>query len=318
MTTKQKTLIAAGAVAVILVGGWLYAQHRATAVARDVVDGFIIRHDLRGQVSYDALSASPFGSMSVSGVRIKLSPTTAITLSSLDISDLESKHDQLSSVSLEASGVEVPVLAMARDKASGLDLRDALGLGYTKLSGRASLALHYDDMKGSASIESAGEMKDAGSWKAKISLAGIDPNSVNALSGMADGHAQANGLARLLAAGQGLASLMLVEADVSLDNAGIHKREVTLTDQDLPPDGSAGPAPIAGLDETQLVRDGMAPSDAAATHAALQTWMNKGGQIKIATTLSQPLPLFRNGNLFAPSFDGLAGFLAATKSRISD
>lgn len=322
MTKQNKIAAAAGAAILVMIGGgWLFAKHQATSIAQDQIDGFIIRHDLRGKIAYDDLSASPFGSISLSGVKLKLSPANIISIASLDISHVEMKYDQLRSITLAARGAEIPLLSIAREQGNAdAALRGAIGMGYTTLKGDLGLSLRYEDVKGTLSVETTGTVTDAGSWTAKLSLGNIDPTSVSTLYNMANVPAQANPFAILAAAGQGLqglASVSLAEADVAIDNAGLYKRDQEITARDLPQEGTGAEAKPA-LDEMELVKAGMAPSEASSALAAVDGWMRKGGALKIKTNLAQPLPLFRNANLMLPAFNSPAGFLAATKSSISN
>lgn len=318
--TKNKVLIGAGAALVVVVGGWFLVKQQAAAAARDRIDGFLIRNNLRETVSYDGLSASPFGSVTLSGVKVKLSPAATVSVDSLALSGLEMKNDQLRGLDLEADGIDVPLLAMTRaDRHRDGQSVELIGLGYTNLTGKLSLSAHYDDQKQTIAVETAGDVKDAGAWKLKLGLGGVDPRAVTALSGLNASAAQANPLALLGMAGQGLqylGSLTLSVAEISVDNAGLTKRQAQIPDQPLPVEGAA---PVGkSFDETELVRAGMAPSEAVAARQAVDTWLAKGGTLKLASNLSQPLPLFVGGNLFAPTFDDVPGYLAVTKSRISN
>ena len=324
MMTKQKKIAAAASAAFILLvgGGWQFAKHQATNIAQDNIDGFIIRHDLRGKIAYDDLSASPFGSVTLSGVKLKLSPTNSVSIAALDISNVEMKYDQLRSVTLAARGTEIPLLAIAREQ-RGVDagLRTMIGMGYTTLKGDLGLSVRYEDMKGILSVETSGNFTDFGAWAAKISLGGIDPNSVSTLYNMANVPAETNPFAILAAAGQGLqglASVSLAQAEVSIDSSGFYKRDSEVIGYDLPPEGAAAQGPESIVDEMELVKAGMAPSEASTTRAAVDSWVRKGGSLKIKTNLAQPLALFRNANFLMPAFSSPAGYLAATKSSISN
>lgn len=321
MMTKQQKLIAAGAVIVVL-GGWGFAKHQASTIARDKIDGFLIRHNLRDTVSYADLSASPFGSATLSGVKVKVSPTTAITIGALDISDVEMKNDQLHGIAITAGKIEVPLLALAREQQnSDRQIHNAIGMGYTTLTGDISAALRYDDQKGMVALQTTGEVKDAGSWKVKFRMGGVDATTVNTLYGLANAPAQTKGLAWLALAGQGLqglAAISLAEADVTVDNSGMYKRNTEITNLELPSDGNPAGMQEKFLNEEDLVRAGMAPSEAQASRATLDNWLKKGGSLRVATNLIQPLPLLRNGNLSTPAFDSPASYLVATKSRISN
>lgn len=317
---KNKGMIAAGVALIILGGGWIYAKHHATALAKDQVDGFLIRHNLTGQVSYQDLSASPFGSATLFGVKIATFPGSPILIGALEISDVEMKADQLRGIHITADGTELPLLAIARQQRhSDKMVREALGLGYTTLNGAISASLRYDEQKASVALETAGDIRDLGAWKAKLRLANLDAATVATLYGLSNSAAQMGGLALLGVmgqAGEALTRLSLAEADFSIDNSGFFKRANEVTDRDMPLEGATDTAPA--FDEAELVRAGMVPSEASSARNAMDNWLRKGGSLRVSSNLSQPFPLFRDGNIFAPSFDSLPGFLVATKSRIGN
>lgn len=322
MTNQKKLLIAAGVAVVLIGGGWTFAKYKATSVAKDQIDGYIIRHNLGGQVSYEGLSASPFGSVTLSGVRMTVSPANNVTIGSLDISNVEMKYDQIRSISISARDIQIPLLAIVKEDLVREELiRNLIGEGYVTLTGSASSSMRYDDQRGTLALETAGDIQDVGSWKEKVSFANVDPSAMNALYGLANAPKVTNDLATLGTLGlalQGLASLSLAEAELSVDNSGIHKRTLDIPGDALPPDATATVDVISAKDEMALVRAGMTPSEAHDTSKAAETWLQKGGTLKLATHLSQPLPLFRNGNISSPAFDNPLGFLAAAKVRISN
>lgn len=323
MMTREKTLLAAAGVILVLIGGgWAFARHEATSIAKDRVDGYIIRYNLRGKVTYEDLSASPFGSATLSDVRVILSPGNSIAIASLDVSNIDMKADELRAITISAHGAQVPLLAIAREENSNGKLpRNLIGMGYTILSGDIGASIRYDEQRGTLALESTGNIKDAGSWKARLSFANIEPGAMSALYSLTSALKQENGLAILAAAGQGiqnLNSLAIEDAEVILDNSGIHERDRQVTDLDLPPDltDSIVGDPAGG--EMELVKAGMTPSEAHANREALMTFISKGGTLKMATNLSEPLPLFRNGNLLTPSFTDPLEFLAATRTHVSN
>lgn len=316
----NKPLIAAGVALIILGGGWMYAKHQATVIAKDRIDGFLIRNNLTAQVSYQDLSASPFGSATLSGVKLASPSGSAVSIGSLEISDVEMKGDQLRAVRISAEKAEVPLLAMARQQRNpDKVLREAIGLGYTSLTGSVDALLRYDEQKAAIDFETSGEIRDLGTWTAKLRVANLDAATINTLYALSNNAAQLGGLALLSVmgqAGEALTRLSLAEADVAIDNSGLFKRANEITDHDMPSEGAAEVS--SAFDERELVRAGIAPSEAAITRNTVENWLRKGGSLRVASNLGQPLPLFRGGNIFAPSFDSLPGFLVATKSRISN
>lgn len=317
----KKGAIGLGAVALLAGGAWAFASHQATTIARDKVDGFIVRNNLRDKVSYADLSASPLGSATLTGVKISLSPAAAIKIGSLEISDVEMKNDLMERISVSAKSAEIPLLAMARQRFLGSTFDDAIGLGYTTLTGDVAVAARLDEDKGMLHFETSGEMRDAGSWKFKIDLGGISAKMIGSLTALSQSAQNENAYALAADEGlRGLGHLTLSRAELTLDNTGLRKRFGEVTDLDLPPDGNAQDAPQGPIDndETRLVQAGMSPAEAHAARTAVTNWMKNGGSITVATNLDTPLPLFQHGNLFAPAFDGVGGFLVATRSKITN
>ncbi|MBF0325552.1 MAG: hypothetical protein HQL42_10815 [Alphaproteobacteria bacterium] len=315
--TKNKTLIVAGLVMIVAGGGWMIAKSKATAQAKDAIDGFLIRTKLAAEVRYRDLSASPFGSATLSGVTLGASSPTPVVVGSIDISDIEMKGDQLRAIRIVAKDAEIPLLSIARQQHRPDDMmKTAIGLGYSRVTATLETAIRFDESKGALAVDSSGKVADGGSWDARVRLAGIDAKAVDALYGLANGGKALGGAAVLGligSLGDNLTRLSLVEMKVGVDNSGWFKRANTITDLDMPPDGANGPA----FDEAELIRAGMAPSEAQAARRSVETWLKSGGGLNVATNLGQPLPLFR-GSVFAPSFTDLPAFLAMTKSRIGN
>lgn len=313
----NKKLIAGGLVLVVAALGWVWAGHQATKVAKDQIDGFLIRNGLAGDIRYQDLSASPFGTATLKGVSVMAASANPILLGKVQISDVELKGEQLRGISLSADTVEIPLLAFARQQRNLNDtLRDAIGLGYDAVRGEASLAVRYDDVRGTVSLQTSGSLNDAGGWKAKVVLGGISTNTVNELYTLAANARQLGGLALfglLGQAGDALARTALVEMDLGVDNGGWFKRAAQVPDTGVP----VAAVSSSGVDETQLVKAGMGPSDAHALRQKLDTWVSKGGALRVTSSLSQPLPLFR-GSILQPNFDGLAGFVVAARLNVTN
>lgn len=318
---RKKLTIGLAAFAVVLGGGWMFAKHQANTIAKDRIDGFLIRYNLKGTVAYDDVSGSPFGSATLSGVRVTTSPSTTIKAGSLTISDIEMKGDMIQSLSVAAKSVEVPLLAMARDSRRDATLHDAIGLGYTTLTGNVDVSARFDDQKSVLSFDTSGEARDAGSWKLKLKLGGLNSGTLNALYGMSQATGGDAGLGLLAVAGMGfqaLGQLTLAEASLTVDNSGYFKRSQDIPSADIPVGEGASAARALAVDETELVRGGMSPSEAQATREAVEGWMKKGGTLRIESNLTQPVALFKRGSLFSPTFDSLAEYLMLTKSKISN
>lgn len=316
-STKIKIALAAGGAVIVVGGGLLFAQHKASSTAKDQIDAFLIRTNLTEAVSYQDISASLFGSATLRGVTIK-SPDGSVAIDKVTISDVETKADRLRGIRIELAGANLPLLDMARrERQPDAATVEAIGLGYQTVVADLSVAFRYRDDKSELTLETAGTAQDAGAWTAKLRLAGIDPATMDMVADLPakmkdQGDAALFGV--MAQAGQSLGRLALAELDLGIDNSGQAKREREIPDVALPEDK---PALAADIDEKDLVKAGLTPSDAAALHKTVQDWVQKGGKLRMASHLEQPLPLFRNGNIMQPAITSFGGFLVATKSKIT-
>lgn len=324
MVDRKNLLIAVAAVLLAaLAGGWFYARHVASVAARDKVDGFLIRHDLGDRVSYGDVSASPFGSVVLSGVVIRLSPSNFISVASVEVSHVEMKSDEIRSIDIRATGAVLPLLSIVRENRNRNEMvRDLVAMGYTKIKGTIGFSIHYDDVRGTLSVQSTGDVVDAGSWDAKVSFAGIDRGAVSAVYGLADNASNAqNGLALLAMAGQGLrglASISVTDLELSLDDTELHGRLVQVTNKDLPSEEGVEAPRDTKDPEMKLIMAGMTPSEAQASVEAAARWLEKGGKLKMASNIVEPLALFRGGNILVPAFADADEFVAAARIHVSN
>jgi len=319
---KKKAGIGLVVGAVVLGGGFAFAKHQATLVAKDQIDGFLIRNKLQSSVTYDGLSASPFGSVTLSGITFK-GPQSRSTfkIETLNVSGVEMKGGMVQGITASAKSFELPLLDFARDNPRDSTYFEALGLGYTTITGNLNIEAHFDDQRQTLSLETSGDIKDSGSLKATLKLGGISPALMTQLNTLSQAVQSNNPFAVL---GTGIDGMMTItqmtlsQASITVDNSGLFKRQQEVTNADIPPDETATPQADQSINETELVKAGMLPSEAKATHEAVSSWLKNGGTIRIETNLAQPISLFRGGSWFAPAFDSPAGYLVATKSKISN
>jgi hypothetical protein len=319
----KKTGYGVTGLAVVAAMGWLPSSHVATQRAKDIVDGFLIRHDLQKEVAYADLSASPLGTVAISGVTITL-PNNAepVRIKTLKISDLRYRNDLVEAGRIRAESTELPALAFARGEKSRNSMwQDFVALGYETVTLNADVKASLD---GSAmTLESSGDARDIGSWSVKLGLGGINVPALESLAQTAMSANKGNVLGQLALAGsaiEALSGLTLISTELELDNSGVLKRAHAYPAEETPVD--VVKEQVAAENTTQqmqLIKAGVAPSDAQAMVKASSAWENKGGTIKLKTKLNRPLPLITGniltGNFFA--FSSAAEFLAATKAEVS-
>lgn len=322
---KQKIGIGLTATLLVVGGGWLYAKHQATLLARDQIDGFLIRNNLSSVVSFADVSASPFGSVELSGFSLRIAPNhTILTAETVVISNLDTVGSQVRAVTLSAKGLEVPLLALVRAGHRGSLPDQLIGLGYTTLTGDVSIGGRFDDQHQTLSVELKGDMSDFVSWNSSVKIGNVTPAAGKVIYGLIKSAAGDNSLLQTLSEVDGLqaiAQTTLVSANLSIDNSGYMKRLKKIPDTELPPDGASTAAQTTALNEADLVRAGMLPSQAKAAREALQGWEENGGPLRIETNFTTPIPLFRPEGRFgipAFAFSSSAAFIAATNAKVSN
>lgn len=316
---KQHLITGAAALVVVLGGGALYLGHAASSVAKDRVDGFLIRKDLNSKVSYGGISASMFGSVAIDTVTVTIGPQAKVRLGTVKVDHLDVHGDQLYGAKVTATGVDLVVPDLVR---SGMpELAGLAALGYKHLKGEVTFAFSYDDGKNSLVVETDGDFDGAGSWKSKFKLEGVQPSLIETVSDFAQ-KGGANPLAALGLMFQGAAAfttVQIADVDVTVDDRGIHQREAEFPDTALPPDTGAAPAKAA-IGERDLIKAGLNPSEAQDTAKTISAFVANGGTLHIRSDLDQPRPLFKPGNGFmpvVPAINSAAEFLALTKAKVS-
>jgi len=332
---KTTILVAGGAVAALalVVGGGAFAWWTATKEARDRIDAFLIRSNLVNVVSYDSVSATPFGTVKVSDLRVTVAPGAEIRIGKVKLADLSFDGNRLESAEVEADGISIPVKELAKTRAQFMPwLRELVGLGYDNLKGSISAEIQFDDDDKRLQISLEGEGDDAGSWSVRTSLANVSPAGMDALSALITDPASLAGAAFRSVLGAppaSIAEIQIGEIKGSLDNGELHAREKAIPDRALPPDLGT-PEVIEWIPEEQLVRAGMVPSAAKDTRTSVIRWMQNGGKVTFATDIKKPVPLYKGGsrgdsdplrillgqNQAEFAFPTLAAFVAATNLKI--
>ncbi|HML52976.1 MAG TPA: hypothetical protein PKC79_02675 [Solidesulfovibrio magneticus] len=340
MTLGRKQAIIGGLVlATIVAVGWIVAVRYATNIAKDGVDGFIIRHNLHDVVSYNGIYASPFGKVRLDGVAFKIGGLV-FHCGDVMFSGLGTDRDIPSNVDIVLSNLNIPTLDLAR---MGNPVAAFFSeMGYTSLQCQIGLSYHLDD-KGNFTVKTTGDVSRAGSWNFSLRLANVEQETFSALavlqkqlSAVVDSFSgtpgrmkrkgasdfNENDLANLLGAGsqfvKGLSAIKFASMDFVVNDSGIYDNMRKLPDEPLP-SGSNSVVSRAGkmLAETSLVMAGMGPSAAREIVAKVNGWIEKGGEISLATRLEHPIALIRPSvSSPEPVFDSFETFLVATKAKI--
>jgi hypothetical protein len=329
ITSHKQALVVGAAALLVLSGiGYFVARQQATAVARNRIDQFLNTTGLASILTYTDISASPFGTATLTGVTVK-GPDWGVVgkVDTMEISGIKMNGDVLSAANLSAKSFEFPVVDLARRYREVPMVAEAMGLGYSTLKGTIALSVVFDDAKKTLFLSMKGDVRDMGTIDASVKFGGTSSSLVEPLFAMAQSGQQTDPqefATRGIAALQSVAQTTLVEADVAVDNAGWFQREREITDSNMPGDGSAPPSLSANGRKSavaELERAGMAPSNAEAAIEADWKWSTAGGPLRMTTHIDQPIPLLRSsGFLGGPTFafDSLPKFLAVTKAKVSN
>ncbi len=316
-----------GALAVLAALLWVAAQQHATAVARQRVAQILNSTGLRGVVLYRALSASPFGAVTLHDVTLRLEPLL-VPISTVTLDGIVDAPDGLTAGTITLRGAVVPVVAIARSGMLASWPAGLLGLGVTTARLDASARFTTDDTAQSLTADASVSDHDVGSAHATIHLGGVDTQrlggmirlvrTLQASEASGFGSDPGNSLRQLQAL---LTDLSWQGGALTLNDAPLRARAHAVTARSVPGDQAGDTdliGPVARLPADAFVA--VLPSDEAqAAQARVQSWLDDGGRLVIRSDPPTPIGVFRQrGNMegLAPALD--ASTLSAAGLRISD
>lgn len=276
-----------GSVFVLLAVVWFIAEKQATSKAQTYIANYIAQNNLGSYVSYQSVSASPFGDVTVNGITLLVGNGIDIKINSANISDITRVNGQVVGGALALNGFNIPLLDLFRRIGSfGVygytpeinQFGGLLALGYTTLTGNAKLSIEPLS-GGEYQIKSSGKLHDLGGWSTNIVLG----NAQNYVDSLLQGE---NFSAASMLPGQGLT---LVKASLTLNNGPLLRRARTLTDQASPWDKQSSMG--YNLYIGQMVQDGLSRDQALAINTTINDWFENGDELTIKTNIDQPLPL---------------------------
>lgn len=326
LIARYRTPVAIAAVGcvMLLAGGYVVAQHHASAVAKDRIATFLSSIGLSSSVTYEGISASPFGTATLSKVTLKVpGQGTVARIGSLDISGIDTKGDMLLGVKLAARSIDVPVLQIARNNRGATFAAELLGYGYTSLKGNIAIAVRFDDTDRTLGLTISGNSADLGSLSGSVKLGSVNPSLVSILMAAAAMSQQANPMALMLegqAVEQKAIGATLVNGYFDLNMRGFIDRSRALPKTAIPRDGGAAGSSERFGAEALLVQAGLDQEKAKAIETAGDRFL-AGDSLQFRTNIDQPLALFHNSGLFgspAFAFNSSAEFVVATKAEVSN
>ncbi|MBS0961454.1 hypothetical protein [Acetobacter thailandicus] len=292
----RKTLLASGAGIIIVCGlGWEVACHEASQIADAKIQGFLQKAGLTSLVKYSSVSASPFGSLTLSDVSVGAfrQGGAPLKISSLSVSGLSSSLNVPKSLSIEAEGIECPVNSLSEYTLGELHGGPFKALGYSALKGDISVS--YSLSGQNLKVISSADFSQVGGWNASFALTNVPSQALNNLAQGGAGQ----GIMLMMQLAGTMSNIQLQSAALTLDNTGLTKRLKAIPDTALPQNVGNIPA-----DVPPFVK-----------------WGIEGGRLQIVTQLQQPLPVMQNtyfgGVILNPAFANLNNFIRATQASVS-
>lgn len=316
---KRRLLGSAAFLLVLAGGGYEIGCYKASEMARDAVDGYLIRNHLQQVLSYKDVSATPFGRVTLSGLRFE-SPIigSPVDFAALSISGLSEKGTMPDHLEVSWTGLDLPTRSLL---SAGSDLTVLIGSGFQTLKGDGGFNIRFSSANRELRLETAGRFTDAGSWNLDVTFANFNgPALANAPPerGGLFGPEDPLHLAVLGA----IATLMTVEVksvDGSLDFSPLMKRLDEIPRTALPADKQPPLFDLQAKPAAEgLVEAGMAPSAARDMADTLQKFVQTGAKISLKSRAEKPVPLFTAGGFLQPQTVNLPALLAATKISLSN
>lgn len=328
-----KLAVAAGTI--LAVGGFFGLQQWANGKAEREVRRMLIEADLDRVVRYGGVSASLLGrAVTLNDARLT-SPEGRgpdVSVKKITASDIETNRDGLSALRIRMTGLSVPLLEMAREKAKpGGDeaLYRLIGMGYQNVTGTAEVYFHLDLDKQRGTFEASVDLDNFGATSFKLGLDRLDARiteygrqirnaarTQDPTSLIKDAPAMVDLLARL----------ELSDLSVAVKDRGVRKQLLLeMAEDDLilqSPDRLAvdvGALVTKGLRE-KLDQQRVDPKLAADIAGKVGQYVEAGGELKLTTRIDRSIPLFERGGFFgilpSPFMMSLERFFSITGARI--
>lgn len=303
--------IAGGALAVLIGISWLYAKHQATIIAHNQIDSFLNGSGLASYITYQSVSASPFGSATLRGVAIESGNGTKMDVRSLSISNITKSDGQVTGGTITVTGFDIPALQFLRaDTGSGDSIStnalfaNFLTFGYIDVTGNAIFSVHPGDMANTYRIESSGNIRDAGTWRLSVGLGNV-PSTLSSGISQLSATSSMTALLSAIPTFESFANINLVGMKLTINDAQFHDRSASLTLQATPSDRRV--FVFWPVNRVRLVQNGVSSDTANQIVKAFYGWQNDGGTLRISTHLNQPLPLMTMSNSDNPLLNGFLG-----------
>jgi len=351
LLSQPKKVISLLAV-VLVIGGVAYGKHAINISAQDTIDDFIISKKLSSIVSYETVSASFLGEVTINEVEFRVPGVGSIPVPKIVLSNINNDDDMLLSFKLTLPSFEFSVKDMSSKFLKGSALSeqrpsriysntnplndffaDMLALGLDTISGSYSLSYEYNPKRRTLDLAVDQKIDQLGSADVSLGVAGLDlkyifgssregnilgNTIVSVLLHGFDGASLADPAQSLISAADDLFSpVSLSNLSVSIDNDAYRKLKDKYPDTALPKTDKKRGTSNQYSEFEPLVLAGMPSSEAKKIVESYKDWLENGGKLKIQSNLKKPLPLFQN-TVRNPNFKDFFEFFAAAKFSIDN
>lgn len=286
-------LVVVLALVVIGVGGWFGACAIATKKAKEGFDAVYKGTPLEGMVTYDDLSATPFGDVTIKGITMTSpegNPDGVITVERVDVSVSKGDDGLSGKMDVAISGMYGTLENLAAFNDQPLSDYDELReLGYEALDLDATFSVSNDHEKGETAMAITLDLKDAMSFGFSFQLTGTD------LSGMEDlrqleslPENQREKAARKIGEKVVFANIgaKLAALSADMDIEDLYQRATAkkggLTDRERQAAESVDPA--------LFMMAGQSPEDAQKSAQAIKKLILEGKALHLRTDIEKPIP----------------------------
>lgn len=291
------------------VGGWFVACAIATQAAKDHLETSVIGTPYEGMVSYDKLSATPFGAFEATNMRIgDPAGDPAFVMSAEKVVGRgHEKGDGISGTfDLTLTGLVMPVQAVARMNNQPLSTyQDLMDMGYDRVSGDMTMSWSYDQDSGDVAMILGIDYDDMMTLNLGLKMAGTDLSSTLELNEI-----------KALPQSQQQAAFAVVLPRIMSENASAKLVSFSLDANFRPFAERYGkenpwftPNEMAASVEPDLfLLAGQSPQEAEISVAAVKAMLLEGKMVRLRTNIKDPLPLItvvqpQGGEAFAKALN---------------
>jgi hypothetical protein len=288
-------LISLLAVAILATGGWFIACYIATEKTRAVIDESFQNSPYAGAIHYDRISATPFNSVTLSGVHIT-NPDTGLEsyIERVEGSYSPGDDDLSGALTMAFYGIEESIKEIVElDPSQAEHFAPLLELGYDTLRADIELYTSYDQKEGTGTTAVRLKIDDMLDASLELSLASLDLKSAQQFQKvMLLPEEQRKAAAQKIAMQVMFANagMQLSELKMAFDTSGIYNRMQTSEKWQKQLNREIE-AVSQNVDSSLFILAGQTPEQAEASRQVVIDWISKGGNLRFTTDIKEPMQL---------------------------